>query len=361
MNESNDQQWIIYGAYGYTGKLIVSEALAQGRKPILAGRSESQLKPMAKQYDLEYRVFNAEDAGKHLQGVDVMINCAGPFVVTATPIMDACIECGLHYFDITGEMVVFEAAHQRHERARQAGVILCPGVGFDIVPSDMIAALLKQAIPDATHLSLAFDFGTVPSLGTARTGVQTIGDGGIISVNGKIENVGHGYKMRQIPFPISPSWGTSVPWGDVFTAYISTGIPNTIVYIALPRVVCWSFAWINPIRHFLARPTMQKMLMWLAEKFLDEGPSEQERAEHHTRFWGEVTAADGRTCSATLTAPSTYMMTAELSVAIPLAVESWDGEGGYYTASMLLGAEFLSTRPGYNVVVSAVADSSGSN
>ncbi len=359
MKSLNRQDWIIYGAYGYTGELVVREAIARGRRPILAGRKEAKLKPLAAEFELPLRAFDVGDAAEHLDGAGTLINCAGPFESTAEPMIAACLERGLHYFDVTGEITVFQAAHKQHEAALKAGVILCPGVGFDIVPTDCLAALLKQELPDATHLELAFDFGTLPSMGTTRTAIQGIGDGCLIREHGALKSVGLGYSTIKVPFATADLWAVSLPWGDVFTSQISTGIPNAIVYGALPRAVCWSMKLSNPLRGFLARPGVQKKLVSLAGKFLDDGPDETKRANARTGFWGRVTTEDGRECSGTITGPSVYAMTAEMAVAIALEAEAWEQDGGYFTASMLVGADFLSNREGYKVEVQRASEDAG--
>jgi short subunit dehydrogenase-like uncharacterized protein len=122
MSNEASQNWIIYGAYGYTGELVVREAIAQQRKPVLAGRNEAKTRAVAEKYGLPYKVFNVNDASDHLQDIDILINCAGPFEQTAEPIMDACIKHNTHYFDITGEISVYQAAHSRHEQASKAGI-----------------------------------------------------------------------------------------------------------------------------------------------------------------------------------------------------------------------------------------------
>jgi len=168
MTISNRKNWMIYGAYGYTGELVVNEAIKNGRKPILSGRNEASLKLLSERYDLPIRSFSVDVTADYLDGVGTLINCAGPFEVTAEPVMDACLKHGVNYFDITGEISVFQAAYMRHDAAIKAKTVLCPGVGFDIVPTDCLAALLKLELPDATQLELAFDFGTLPSMGTTR-------------------------------------------------------------------------------------------------------------------------------------------------------------------------------------------------
>jgi short subunit dehydrogenase-like uncharacterized protein len=349
MTVSIRKNWTIYGAYGYTGELVVQEAIKQGRKPVLAGRTEASLKQLSEKYDLPIRAFSVEDAADYLDGIGTLINCAGPFEVTAEPVMDACLKHGVHYFDITGEIPVFQAAYKRHDAAVKAKTVLCPGVGFDIVPTDCLAALLKLELPDATRLELAFDFGTPPSMGTTRTAIQNIGEGCLIREEGKLKNVKLGYRIRKVPFPGSDLWTVSLPWGDVFTAHISTGIPNVIVYGALPRFVCWLTRWSNPFRALLSRPGLQKWMISQAGKFLDDGPDEKTRADTHTEFWGRLSTDDGRECSGTISGPSVYDLTAETAVAIALKAEDDARGGGYFTASMLVGADFLSNRDGYKV------------
>lgn len=347
----NRENWLIYGAYGYTGRLVVHEALAQGRRPILAGRDEEKLEKMAAELQLPFRAFEVEDAAEFLDDVGIVLNIAGPFIQTAEPIMDACLQRGVHYFDMTGEIPIFRAAHERNEAAREAGIILCPGAGFDIVPSDCLAALLKRALPEATHLELAFDFGSLPSQGTARTIIRSIGAGCLIRENGEIQKVPLGYRVRKIPFPRGELWAVSLPWGDIFTSQISTGIPNAIVYGSLPRPLCRLVRLTNPIKRWLARPIMQKMLMFFAKKFLPEGPDEATRQKTTSGFWGRVTSPDGQERTATITGPNAYAMSAELAVALAREAESYHAPGGYFTASMLVGPDFLSHREGYEVVM----------
>lgn len=359
MTTASDKKWLIYGAYGYTGELVTREAVAHGKRPVVAGRNIEKLKPLALKHGLSLRAFDVADAAEHLSDIDIVINCAGPFAATAEAMMNACVAQGIHYFDVTGEISVFESAHRKHEKARQSGNILCPGVGFDIVPTDCLAALLKQELPDASHLELAFDFGTLPSIGTARTAIQGIKDGCLIRENGQVTSVGLGYRIRKVPFVGSPRWAVSFPWGDVFTSQISTAIPNAIVYAALPYPLCWGMKLANPLRGILSKTYPQKALNYLAESLLRDGPSETTRHSTSTSFWGRVVNQDGRECSGTITGPSVYSMTAETAVAIALEAEQKQQAGGYYTASMLVGADFLTARKGYSVKIHGVSKEAG--
>jgi len=180
---------------------------------------------------------------------------------------------------------------------------------------------------------------------------MNIGEGCLIREEGKLKNVKLGYRIRKIPFPDSDLWAVSLPWGDVFTTQISTGIPNAIVYGALPRFVCWLTRLSNPLRGLLSRPGLQQWMISQARRFLKEDPDEETRANTHTEFWGRVSTDDGRECSGTISGPSVYNLTAETAVAIALKAEDDAKGGGYFTASMLVGADFLSNRDGYKVEI----------
>lgn len=227
---------MIYGATGYTGKLIVEEVLKRGLNPILAGRNESKLKELVKDTELEYRTFDLSKRvtiAEQLDDIDVVLHCAGPFSATATPMMAACLHTKTHYLDITGEISVFQHAKQLDMSAQSAGIIICPGVGFDVIPTDCVAATLKQTMDDATSLWLGFSTSSSFSPGTAKTSIEGLAGGGKIRRKGKVITVPLAYKVRQIDFGDGVKNATTIPWGDIATAYYTTGIPNIEVYIPM--------------------------------------------------------------------------------------------------------------------------------
>ena len=177
-------EWMIYGANGYTGELIAREAKRQGKTPILAGRSAAKIVALARQLKLPSTAFRLEAPSEivaALRGVRLVLNCAGPFSKTAGPLMRGCLAASAHYLDITGEIDVLEGAHRLDADAKAAGVVLCPGAGFDVVPTDCIALMLKKALPDATELALGFELsGRRMSAGTAKTLVEGLGASGKI-------------------------------------------------------------------------------------------------------------------------------------------------------------------------------------
>ena len=230
-------EWILYGANGYTGELIAREASQRGLKPILAGRNGNRISPLAAELGCSAQVFALSDVTeivKNLSGVGLLLNCAGPFSATAAPLMEACLRAGLYYLDITGEIDVIEAAFAHSERAKQSGISLIPAVGFDVVPSDCLAALLAARLPDATRLLLAFTGAGRMSPGTTKTTIESLPKGGRVRINGQITRVPLVWKSREIPFAEGTKTAVTIPWGDVATAYYSTGIGNIEVYAPIP-------------------------------------------------------------------------------------------------------------------------------
>ena len=150
---------MIYGANGYTGRLIARHAVERGLRPVLAGRNREAITALAVQLGCEAASFDLHQAAQiaeHLRGFSAVLHCAGPFSRTARPMMDACLLAQADYLDITGEIDVILAAVLRDEQAQQAGVALIPAVGFDVVPSDCLAAMLAERLPGACVLQLAF-------------------------------------------------------------------------------------------------------------------------------------------------------------------------------------------------------------
>src|SRR5690606_2601806 len=157
--ELMSDNFLIYGANGYTGELITHCAVERGMLPIIAGRNAAAIKSLAEKHGLEYRIFSLDETEKldaALKEVAMVIHCAGPFSLTSRQMGEACLRTGTHYTDITGEIAVFEACAAVDKKAREAGIMIMPGVGFDVVPSDCLAVHLKNLLPSATHLTLAF-------------------------------------------------------------------------------------------------------------------------------------------------------------------------------------------------------------
>ncbi len=201
--------------------------------PILAGRSEDKIRSIAENFKLEYRIFSlkkASDVDKNLHDIDLVVHCAGPFSVTSKPMVEGCIRNKCHYLDITGEIDVFEANHFRADEAEKAEIVIMSGIGFDVVPSDCLAATLANELPDAVELELVFNGLEKVSPGTTKTAIESLQKGGRIRQKGKIVIVPQAYMAKKIQFADKTRYCMSIPWGDVSTAYYSTKIDNIIVY-----------------------------------------------------------------------------------------------------------------------------------
>jgi short subunit dehydrogenase-like uncharacterized protein len=345
--------WMIYGANGYTGKLMAREAARQGLHPILAGRNEELVSALAAELGLDSRVFSLDDPQATLTGVEgckLVLHCAGPFSVTSQPMIEACLAAGAHYLDITGEISVFENAHLQADKARRADIVLIPGVGFDVVPSDCLAASLVEALPAAIKLVLAFEAGGGPSPGTAKTSVEGLGMGGRVRRDGKLLEVPLAWKSRTIPFAHADRSAMTIPWGDVYTAFISTGIPDIEVYMAVPPGTIAKMQRLRWLKPLLGLGFVQDFLKKRVESRVS-GPSSKKREKARSELWGEVTTADGRTLSATMTAPNGYDLTVTAALGIVQHLLENDVEGGYYTPSLLMGAAYAASLPGVEMKI----------
>ena len=238
---------------------------------------------MAAELDLPFRVFDVNKPD--LSEVGLLLQCAGPFSATGKPMIDACLREGVDYLDITGEIGVFEYAHDQHDRAVAKNVIVCPGVGFDVIPTDCVAATLKDALPDATHLALGFDSRMKMSPGTSKTSVESLGNGGKIRRGGKIVTVPMGSLSRQIDFGAGVKWAPAIPWGDVATAYYTTGIPNIELYVATSPSAKRGLTIVNILRPILRLSVLQQMMKGRAPK---TGPSPESRERTPVHVWGEA-------------------------------------------------------------------------
>lgn len=339
---------MIYGANGYTGELIAKAAVKRGLRPILAGRSAAKLGLLVRELNLEARAFDLQNTAAlaaKIGDVGLVLNCAGPFSSTAAALMKACLAARADYLDITGEIEVFEHAQTLNLSARSAGIVICPGVGFDVIPTDCVAAALKSAMPDAISLALGFDSSTGLSPGTAKTSIEGLSLGGKIRRDGRIESVPLAFKDRRIDFGDGEKLAMSIPWGDVSTAFATTGIPNIEVYIPATKIVIQLVRTANRLRWLIARPMMQRILKQWVEKTV-RGPTEASRADRPTYVWGEVTNAHGDRLTARITTANGYSLTVTGALTVVEYLQAHRTEGGAYTPAKLMGADLISKLPG---------------
>ena len=338
---------LIYGANGYTGEMIARSAAAQGLAPVLAGRSKARVESLAQELGCESRVFGLNNAGAiaaGLSGSRVVIHCAGPFSATAGPMMTGCIAAGVHYTDITGEIEVFELGFRRDAAARLAGIVVCPGVGFDVVPTDCIALTLKETLPAAAHLALGFDSRSGLSRGTASTSVEGLGRGSRVREEGTIIAIPLGSRTRKIDFGAGEKMATAIPWGDVSTAFRTTGIPNIEVYVPVSPRALDNLRRLGKIGWLLRSPPAQAFMKWRIRKGAP-GPTAEERARAPVYVWGEARSG-ARTKTARVCVPNGYTVTVDASIAIARRLLAGGAAPGFTTPARLMGADFVTTLPG---------------
>jgi len=340
--------WMIYGANGYTGKLVVEEAVRRGLRPVLAGRNAAALEAIAQPHGLPVRAFaldNAAAVRTGLNGIGLVLHCAGPFSATSGPMLEACLDVGAHYLDITGEIDVFAACHARDADAKQRGVVVLPGAGFDVVPTDCLAAMLKRDLPSATSLVLAFEAGGGPSPGTALTSVEGLGKGGRARIGGELRRVPLAWKTRSFERDGEARFAMTIPWGDVYTAYLSTGIPDIEVYMGVPPATAARLRRLRLLGPLLGLGPVQSWLKRQVQKKV-RGPSEGTRGKTGCVVWGEVRDAAGAEARKRLRTPNGYDLTVTASLGIVQRLLEGGAPAGFHTPSRLMGADYVLSLPG---------------
>ncbi len=344
--------WLIYGANGYTGRLVAEEARRQGLSPVVAGRDEAAIKALGNELALPWRAFSLTDTSATLHAladVGIVANCAGPFSATSARMIAACIESRTHYLDITGEIDVFIAAERQHAKARAAGIVVCPGVGFDVIPTDCVAVCLLEALPDARFIALGFKGLAPQSPGTARTSVEGAARGGRVRKDGAIVTVPLAHRTRLIDFGTGEKLAMTIPWGDVATAYFSTGIPNVETYIAAsPRAVA-RMRRLNWIRPVLRLPFLQALVQRSAAR-AHPGPSQKQRDADKMYVWGEARDDRGETRTARLTTSNGYRLTVDGVLMAVRTLMTHAAEGGYRTPTQLMGPRCVERLPGCSAI-----------
>ena len=341
--------FLIYGSYGYTGNLIAREAVARGLRPILAGRDPQRLAQQAAELGLQHVAFSLEDSSTMdlaLQQVKLVLHCAGPFSRTARPMVDGCLRNGVHYLDITGEIAVFEALAARTAEAQAAGVMVLPGAGFDVAPSDCLAAHLKRRLPTADRLTLGIrGLGSGISRGTLTTAVESIGRASIVRRDGRLVEVSPGSLTRAINYGHGMETSVAIGWGDVSTAFYSTGIPNIEVYFAYPRSLRWGLRSTRLLAPLLTSGPGQRMLKATVQR-QPPGPNEAQRARGRALLWGEALDPAGQRRVSRLRTPEGYTLTVFSALAIAEKVLAGQVTPGFQTPSLAYGPDLVLELPG---------------
>jgi short subunit dehydrogenase-like uncharacterized protein len=340
----NNSTIIVYGSYGYTGELITEECRLKKLDVILAGRNGEALKKQSERTNYPYEVVDIHDttALKNLltRG-KLVIHCGGPFQYTADTMAGACLEAKTHYTDITGEYQVFESLPNLHQKAKDLGITIMPGTGFDVVPSDCLALHLKKRLPSATHLQLAFTMSKGGlSRGTSKSMTEGLGYGGQIRQNGKLTYCALGSKILKIDFGSFKTNALCIPWGDISTAWRSTEIPNIEVYTGATDSMIANAKRSNYFNWLLRMRWVKDFMLSKIDK-KPAGPSDEKRESGRSFLWGKVWDGSGKECVSRLETLSGYSLTAKTSVLIAEKILAGNFKPGYQTPAMAYGADLI--------------------
>jgi short subunit dehydrogenase-like uncharacterized protein len=346
--------FLLYGANGYTGELIARYASAYNLHPVLAGRRAAALQPLAKKLNLPYKVIDLNDSTAlkaALSQVRLVVHAAGPFQFTAKQMVEACMATGVHYIDINGDIAVFEMLKRYNEAAKKAGIMVMPGVGFDVVPTDCLALLLKKMLPDAVRLQLAFaSLGGGLSHGTATTMATKLGEGGAARKNGKIVKVPLGQKGMEVDFFAGNGkrkklFVMSIPWGDISTAHITTGIPDIETYTGIaPKI--YRMLKLQPLFNWLLRTSFIRNIIKKKINSKPAGPPDEQREKAIGFVWGQVANAAGKTVTAGLSGPEGYTITLHSTLLIAQKILAGNFKPGYQTPAAVFGEDLILEVPG---------------
>ncbi len=348
--QNTSLHWMIYGAYGYTGRLITAEAVKRGHQPILAGRDSAKLASIADEFGLESVAFDLDDIPtiqRHLEAVDLVFHTAGPFTLTAAPMRKACLLSGTHYLDVTGEISVFEETFRQDVVAKQRGILMCSGMGFDVIPTDCLALYVSQQVPTATDLEIGLAVGRTTngaSAGTMKSALEIIAKGGLLRRDGKLVGYNLGQGERIIRFSHAERSTIPFPWGDLATAYRTTGIRDITTYIAFhPKMITWlrrtgpllaALMFVKPIRRIAQA--------WIGWRRKDKQASMGDGGKAY--IWVKAYDAEGNAAEAWLETVDGYQFTALAGVR---AVEKVLAENpcGALSPAQVLGADFVLDLP----------------
>lgn len=224
-----DTEVFLYGATGYTGRLIVAELVRSGVSFSVGGRDRSRLEGLVRDLEGEVPVVvvGVDDAAgleRAARSAKVVVSAAGPFVHLGPPVMAAALEAGSHFIDITGEQAFLRWSFEQDARAQDAGVSVVNAMGYDVVPSDLAALLSTTAMRSVERVDIGLRTSSGLTGGTRRSMAAAVGHGWWYD-QGRFRRGVPGRFLREMPFPrpTGPKLGVFIPWGDVVTAPRTTG------------------------------------------------------------------------------------------------------------------------------------------
>lgn len=344
-----NNSFVLYGANGYTGALIATMAAQYGLRPLLAGRNEASVRKIAEKLDLPFKIADINDP----KGLDILlkdqklvVHAAGPFSRTAKQMVEACIRNGVHYTDINGDISCFDLVKSYHDQAAQANCMLMPGTGFDVVPTDCAAKKACDQGTEITRLQIAFaTLGSTISHGTATTTLEKLGGYGVKRVDGKLIPVPIGKTGMMVDFGPKKIFTMSIPWGDVSTAYHTTGVPNIETFCAAPKSIYRLLKWQFLFNWLLRIPSVKKMLQGRIDKRA-AGPDNNQLEKGTTWVWAKASDGKGNDFECRLSGPEGYLLTSHATLIIAKEILKGNYKSGYQTPAGCYGWDLVLKIPG---------------
>jgi short subunit dehydrogenase-like uncharacterized protein len=329
---------MLYGAYGTTGRLILKEALKRGHRPLLGGRDPSRLSALAAEADLEALPLDLNASGS-LNGVSAVLNAAGPYHLTGEPLRRRCLEAGVSYLDVNGEMQDFVAALGADTEARKRGVAVIPGAGFGVVFGEALAAHAAQRLGDASWLRLSFaTANALQSNGAVRSTAAVMAAGGYAVEDGVLRERPIAYRTWRV----ADARYAAAPRPELVAALRVTGIPEILagVPLSLPAAMLMRFA---------GKLVGRMMLRTSARAGAEKPAATINGAEFRSRVWAEAGNAAGRRIACMLETGEGYQMAATAAVH---SVEKALAERpiGALTPAQAFGARFAVSLPDTRIV-----------
>ena len=342
-------QVLIYGAYGFTGAGISKLASEYGITPVLAGRNESKLKPLAESLGYDYVVLslenNHDNLVKVLKHFEIVLHIAGPYTFTGEPMLDAVVEAGTHYVDLTGENHVIQQQLDRHEEFKAANIMVMPSVGYDVVPTDCLNVYVADQVDNPTNLTVVINGnytaaeGASVSRGTMKSGLEVMGRPLLMRQKGEMVEVSALKVIHRVEGGQEQTL-VQIPWADMMTSYVSTGVPTIEVFQLqqgelpgwLPRMAQSDFG--------------RRILGWLIDKFAPEGPPPGALETRQTRIVSTATNDAGESASAAMITPESYLFTFHSTLIVAKRVIDGHWESGFQTVGKVYGPDLALEVPG---------------
>jgi short subunit dehydrogenase-like uncharacterized protein len=338
---------LLYGAYGYTGRLTAELAAVRKLDIVLAGRNRTALSELGDRLGLPTRVIRLDDPKRlsdALKDIACVVHMAGPFAITSGPMLDACLATQTNYIDVTGEIEVFQAIWSRKGEIQRAGITVIPGAGFDVVPTDCLAGYVAGKLERPTSLLIALSGLQSVSQGTVRTAIRQISKSILCRRGGTIVAL-EDRSTHWIDFGSGGEPCVPVSWGDVATAFHSTGVGNITVYFRRTKLF-QSADVLGKLFGPLLRSRFGQSGLSAMVRRLPEGPNRAERIANRGKILAEASNSSGKSFKASLSTPNAYDFTAQSVLEIASRIDVLPAAVGLVTPFQAFGADFILTLPG---------------